>query len=344
MTINLIPHTPRPHTSPLLSSLRSDLPDLGRLSFSRVDAEAILGQAEIDVTVNEGGDALTRYLDQASRWPRLEAADELQLGREIKAGTDAQGNLNAAAQIAFDRLVCANLRLAYHAASQTHVKRDELMELINAGNLALLTAARQFDAELGNRFSTYAYWGIRSAVLGELNFLRRTVRLPRNVHEQLSKMRKTTERLRQEKNALPSDAELAQALGCSREKLTELQCLQQSGQSLDAPIGAEDSDLTFGDRLEDEDALNPALAALFADDSALLYKLLSGLTEREQDVIRRRHGLNGEIETLDAIGRQQGVSRERIRQIEEIAMRKLRLAAREQQGLVSPADTDKMAA
>jgi RNA polymerase sigma factor (sigma-70 family) len=343
MTINLIPST-SPHDQHPLSQLRNTVPHPSEpLEFSRCDT-AISAETAPETTAAESGDPLTRYLDQAGRWPRLEAVDELRLGWEIKLGTDAAGNRDAAAQAAFDLLVCSNLRLAYHAASQTHVRREELMELISAGNQALLEAARNYDAALGNRFSTYAYWGIRSAVMGELNFLRRTVRLPRNIHEQMSKLRKTSERLRQAKGAEPTDAELARELGCSPEKLTELQCLQQCGQSMDAPIGEEGGDLTFGDSLRDEHAVDPALAALLADDSAFLQQLLAGLTAREADVIRRRHGLNGEIETLEAIGQQQGVSRERIRQIEETAMRKLGQAAQAQHSLVSEAEPHKMAA
>lgn len=272
-------------------------------------------------------DDLRRYLDQANQWPRLEGADELRLGRLVKAGKLADGTLTDAGQAAFDHLVNCNLRLCHFAAQQTHAPRGELMDLISAGHVALLAAARDFDADYGHRFSTYAYWGIRSAVFRELNFLRRTVRLPRNLHEQMAKLRKAEAELRQEKGREPSDAELAAVLACSSEKLAELRCFGQHGQSLDAPVG-EDGDLTFGATLADAEAVPPPVATERADHAAALREALAQLTPRELAVIRRRHGLDGEEETLDAIGRDEGVSRERIRQIEAGALRKLRLGIR----------------
>ena len=179
MINNITPRTAKPDA--LTSLLRSDLPDLGEILVSRV--------APSNERPSEA-DTLTLYMNQAARWSRLGAEEELQLGRKIKAGKDAAGNLTAEAQTAFAELVNRNLRLPYHAAQQMRVPREELLDLISAGNAALLDAARDFNADLGHRFSTYAFWGIRSAVMRELNFLRRTVRLPRNLHEQLSKLRK----------------------------------------------------------------------------------------------------------------------------------------------------------
>jgi RNA polymerase primary sigma factor len=268
-------------------------------------------------------DALTRYLDQAARWPRLEAADEFRLGHLIKSGRRPDGTLTPEAQAAHDTLVNCNLRLSHHAASKLRVPREELMELISAGNVALLAAAGDFNADLGHRFSTYAYWGIRSAIFRELNFLRRTVRLPRNLHEQLARLRKVEEATRQALGRAPTDIELAAALACSPEKLTELQCYAYHGQSLDAPLSAE-NETTLGDSLADSEATTPATAAERADQQDALNEVLAQLTPRELTVIRRRHGLDGAEETLDAIGRDERVSRERIRQIEAVAFRKLR--------------------
>jgi RNA polymerase primary sigma factor len=311
MINNITPRTAKPDA--LTSLLRSDLPDLGEIRVSVVETSpARLGEA----------DALTLYMNQAGRWPRLGAAEELELGRRIKAGKGADGNLSAAAQTAFEELVNRNLRLPYHAAQQMRVPREEMLELISAGNAALLAAARDFDADLGHRFSTYAFWGIRSAVMRELNFLRRTVRLPRNLHEQLSKLRKAEATLTQELGREPDETETAEKLGCTPEKITELHCYQQHGQSLDAPLG-EEGDATFGDTLADTDAATPAADAEAADRQEALNEVLAQLTPRELEVIRQRHGLDGEELTLDAIGRLQGVSRERIRQIEAVALRKL---------------------
>lgn len=316
MINHIPPRTAKPDA--LTSLLRSDLPDLGEIEVSRIAASPDkAGEA----------DSLTLYLNEANRWPRLQAGDELRLGRAIKAGKDAAGNLTPAAQAAFDELVNRNLRLSYHAAKQMRVPREEMMELVSAGNFALLAAARDFDADLGHRFSTYAFWGIRSAIMRELNFLRRTVRLPRNLHEQLSKLRKAEAALTQELGREPGEEEVAGALGWTPEKLTELRAYQQHGQSLDAPLG-EESDATFGDTLKDEGAATPAAHAEAADFREALNEILAQLTPRELEVIRRRHGLDGEELTLDAIGRLQGVSRERIRQIEAAALRKLCLGIR----------------
>ena len=311
MINNLPPRTAKPDA--LTSLLRSDLPDLGEILVTRIAA---------NTERPSEGDTLTQYMNQATRWPRLGAEEELRLGRKIKAGKDAAGNLNADAQAAFEELVNRNLRLPYHAAQQMRVPREELLDLVSAGNAALLDAARDFDADLGHRFSTYAFWGIRSAVMRELNFLRRTVRLPRNLHEQLSKLRKAEAALVQELGREPEEEEIATLLGTDPEKITELRAYQQHGQSLDAPL-SEEGDATFGDTLKDEDAASPAAHAEAADFKDALREVLAQLTPRELEVIRNRHGLDGEELTLDAIGQLQGVSRERIRQIEAAALRKL---------------------
>ena len=316
MINNIAPRTAKPDA--LTSLLRSDLPDLGEIVVSRI--------ASHDDRLGEG-DTLTQYMNQAARWPRLGAEEELRLGRKIKAGKDAEGNLTAEAQAAFEELVNRNLRLPYHAAQQMRVPREELLDLVSAGNAALLDAARDFDADLGHRFSTYAFWGIRSAVMRELNFLRRTVRLPRNLHEQLAKLRKTEAALLQELGREPDEEELAGACGCTPEKITELRCYQQHGQSLDAPVG-EENETTFGETLADREAGTPADHTDASDRAEALREVLAQLTPRELEVIRLRHGLDGEGLTLDAIGQRQGVSRERIRQIEAIALRKLRLGVR----------------
>jgi RNA polymerase primary sigma factor len=316
MINNITPRTAKPDA--LTSLLRADLPDLGEIQVSLVE----ISPARAGET-----DTLTLYMNQAARWPRLGAEEELRLGRKIKAGKGADGELTPAAQAAFEELVNRNLRLPYHAAQQMRVPREEMMDLIAAGNCALLAAARDFDADLGHRFSTYAFWGIRSAVMKELNFLRRTVRLPRNLHEQLSKLRKAEATLLQELGREPVEEEIADRLGWSPEKITELRCYQQHGQSLDAPLG-EESETTLGDTLKDEDAATPAAQAEAADFKDALREVLAQLTPRELEVTRLRHGLDGEALTLDAIGQLQGVSRERIRQIEALALRKMNLGIR----------------
>jgi RNA polymerase primary sigma factor len=164
-------------------------------------------------------------------------------------------------------------------------------------------------------------------VFRHLNFLRRTVRLPRNLHEQMAKLRKTEAALLQKTGREATEAELSAALEWSSEKIAELRCYQQHGQSLDAPIG-EDSETTLGDTLADPEASTPAAYAEAADRREALAEVMAQLTPRELEVIRLRAGLDGEELTLDAIGQRHGVSRERIRQIEAEARRKLRLGIR----------------
>jgi RNA polymerase primary sigma factor len=316
----MINHIPQrtAKTDALTSLLRSDFPELGEIEVTQLEtAPDRSGEA----------DSLTIYLNQAARWPRLSAEEELALGHRIKAGKQADGSLTPAGQAAFDELVNRNLRLTYHAAKLIRVPREEMLELVAAGNFALLEAARAFDADLGHRFSTYAFWGIRSAVFRHLNFLRRTVRLPRNLHEQMARLRKAEAALLQETGREATEAELSAALEWSPEKIVELRCYQQHGQSLDAPIGA-DSDATFGDTLADPAASTPAAYAEAADRQAALAEVMAQLTPRELEVIRARAGLDGEELTLDAIGRRHGISRERIRQIEAEAIRKMRLGIR----------------
>lgn len=324
MIIN--PTTPATPAPELVTFLRSDLPDLSILPFVRPE-DSTESARPTSTPSSEVGDPLTQYLDQATRWPRLEAEEEFRLGRIIKAGRDAEGNLTPEAWAARDQLVSANLRLVYHIAKQFNVGRDETMDLISPGHLGLMQAAHKYDAAFGYRFSTYAYWGIRSTIISELNFSQRTVRLPKNVQEQLTKLRQSTERLLQALGREATDTELETDLSWSAEKLAEMQCFQQRGCSLDAPLG-EDSECTLGATLKDEDAENPLQAALRADDIELLRQLFTLLTDREGEILRLRNGIGGPTETLDAIGQRFHVSRERIRQLEECALRKLRLAAR----------------
>lgn len=268
-------------------------------------------------------DALGQYMFQASRWTRLEAADELRLGHGIKAGRKADGSLTPEANACFDLLVNSNLRLVYHAAAQLRQQRDEILELMSAGNVGLVEAARDYDADLGFRFSTYAFWSIRSRILRELNSCGRAVHLPRNIHEQLAKLRKIEHELTQKLTREPTDSELATSLGCDIEKLASLRAYQQHGLSLDAPVD-QDSELTFGQRLVDDTAETPAEIAARTSDNELVRFLLRGITEREAEVLRLRGGIDCEEHTLEEIGQKFGVSRERVRQIEEKALKKLR--------------------
>jgi RNA polymerase primary sigma factor len=316
-----------PKTDELTSLLRSRMPDLGEIHLRGDTLTADLDPSSTAELAGEPIDELTRYLDRAGRWTRLSAEEELHLGRLAQSGRDSAGNYDRAGQAALDHLVCSNLRLVHHAIMQFSVHRDLVLSLLSAGNVALLESARNYDASKGLRFSTYAYWGIRAAIMSELNFQFRTVRLPRNIHEQFAKIRKETRRLTLELGRVPADNELAEAVGCAPEKLTELQSLQQCGRSLDAPL-ADEGETTLGDTLTDEGAMTPAEAAAQSDDLVLLHKLFGFLTERESEIIRLRNGLGCEAQTLEAIGQRQNVSRERIRQLEESAMRKLRVAAR----------------
>ena len=260
------------------------------------------------------------YLGEIARIPLLSREEEHALAVRVRAGDEK----------AKERMVEANLRLVVQIARRYLNRGLPLPDLIEEGNLGLLRAVEKFDPDRGTRFSTYATWWIRQAVARALANQARTIRLPVHVEMLLARYMREQRRLTQVLGRAPGTSELAAALGISEEEVEELEEVRQQPVSLDAPAGAE-RESTLGDIIADRSG-RPAdsLASLFRDRTELV-SVLDDLAANERTVLRRRFGLEGDPpETLEAIGQQLKLSRERVRQIEGAGLRKLRalLAAR----------------
>ena len=257
------------------------------------------------------------YLREIGRIKLLTADEEIDLARKIVAG----GNQGA---IAKRKLVQANLRLVVSIAKK-YVGRGMLfLDLIQEGNLGLIRAAEKFDHERGYKFSTYATWWIRQAITRAIADQARTIRIPVHMVETINKLKKVTRKLAQELARKPSEEELSAEMGISINKLREIIKVAQEPLSLETPIGKEE-DSRLGDFIEDKDADAPVKTVaheLLREDLA---EVLSSLSPRERDVLRLRFGMDdGRQRTIEEVGQLFGVTRERIRQIEAKALRKLR--------------------
>jgi RNA polymerase primary sigma factor len=259
------------------------------------------------------------YLKEIARIPLLTREDEAALARRVRSG-------DAAAKA---RLTEANLRLVVQVARRYLNRGLPLPDLIEEGNLGLLRAVEKFDGDRGTRFSTYATWWIRQAIVRALANQARTIRLPVHIELLLGRYKREQQRLTQALERPPTMAELAAALGTSVEQLEELEEIRQQPLSLEAPVG--EGRGRVSDLVADPSAdPSSALASLFRERADLV-TVLDDLAANERTVLRRRFGLEGEPpESLEAIGRRLGLTRERIRQIEAGGLRKLRglLAAR----------------
>ena len=275
---------------------------------------------EQQLTVPRGvslDDPVRMYLREIGRIKLLTADEEIDLARKIIQG----GNVGA---IAKRKLVQANLRLVVSIAKK-YVGRGMLfLDLIQEGNLGLIRAAEKFDHERGYKFSTYATWWIRQAITRAIADQARTIRIPVHMVETINKLKKVTRKLAQELSRKPTEDELAQEMNISISKLREIIKVAQEPISLETPIGKEE-DSRLGDFIEDKDADAPVKTVaheLLREDLA---EVLSGLSPRERYVLRLRFGMDdGRQRTLEEVGQLFGVTRERIRQIEAKALRKLR--------------------
>lgn len=263
-------------------------------------------------------DPVRLYLSEIGRVPLLTAAEEVELARRIEQG-------DAAAK---RQLMEANLRLVVSIARRYSGRGMALLDLIQEGNLGLLKAVEKFDHRKGFRFSTYATWWIRQAVTRAIADQARTIRIPVHLVETIGKLRRVTRDLGQELGRDPQLEEVAQALGIPAERVSEIRRAAQDPVSLQTPIGDE-QDSHLGDFLEDEETPAPADVVAERLLHEQLESTLGTLTPREEQVLRLRFGLDdGRSRTLEEVGHAFGVTRERIRQIEAKALRKLRHPAR----------------
>ena len=272
---------------------------------------------ETELSVPEGvavDDPVRMYLKEIGRVPLLTADEEIELARRMEAGDES----------ARHRLEEANLRLVVSIAKR-YVGRGMLfLDLIQEGNLGLLKAVEKFDYSKGYKFSTYATWWIRQAITRAIADQARTIRIPVHMVETINKLVRISRQLLQELGRDPHPEEVAREMGISVARVHEIMKIAQEPVSLETPIG-EEEDSHLGDFIEDEAAPAPAEAASFMLLREQLEEVLETLTDREKNVLRLRFGLeDGRSRTLEEVGQSFGVTRERIRQIEAKALRKLR--------------------
>ena len=272
---------------------------------------------EIDLSVPEGialDDPVRMYLKEIGRVPLLTAEEEVELAQRMEAGDES----------ARHRLEEANLRLVVSIAKR-YVGRGMLfLDLIQEGNLGLLKAVEKFDYSKGYKFSTYATWWIRQAITRAIADQARTIRIPVHMVETINKHIPISRQLLQELGHDPTPEEVAKHMGLSAPRVREIMKIAQEPVSLETPIG-EEEDSHLGDFIEDEAALDPADAASMMLLKEQISEVLKTLAPREAEVLRLRFGLeDGRSRTLEEVGQSFGVTRERIRQIEAKALRKLR--------------------
>ena len=278
-------------------------------------------EVEIDLSVPEGislDDPVRMYLKEIGHVPLLTAEEEVALAQRMEAGDEE----------ARHRLEEANLRLVVSIAKR-YVGRGMLfLDLIQEGNLGLLKAVEKFDYSKGYKFSTYATWWIRQAITRAIADQARTIRIPVHMVETINKLVRISRQLLQELGRDPRPEEIAKEMGISVARVHEIMKIAQEPVSLEPPIG-EEEDSHLGDFIEDEAAPAPAEAASFMLLREQLEEVLETLTDREKNVLRLRFGLeDGRSRTLEEVGQSFGVTRERIRQIEAKALRKLRHPSR----------------
>ncbi len=263
-------------------------------------------------------DPVRMYLKEIGKVPLLTADEEIELAKRMEEGDEE----------AKKGLCEANLRLVVSIAKRYVGRGMLLLDLIQEGNLGLIKAVDKFDYTKGYKFSTYATWWIRQAITRSIADQARTIRIPVHMVETINKLIRVSRQLLQELGREPSPEEIAEEMGISVDKVREIQKVAQEPVSLETPIG-EEEDSHLGDFIPDEDVPQPVEAAAFSLLKEQLNEVLDTLTDREQKVLKLRFGLDdGRARTLEEVGKEFDVTRERIRQIEAKALRKLRHPSR----------------
>ena len=281
------------------------------------DKDETGADVDIDLSVPEGvalDDPVRMYLKEIGRVPLLTAEEEVDLARRMEAGDES----------ARHRLEEANLRLVVSIAKRYVGRGMMFLDLIQEGNLGLLKAVEKFDYSKGYKFSTYATWWIRQAITRAIADQARTIRIPVHMVETINKYIRVSRQLLQELGRDPTPEEIAHRMGLSVARVREIMKISQEPVSLETPIG-EEEDTHLSDFIEDEAAPDPADAASMLLLKEQISEVLTTLAPREAEVLRLRFGLvDGRSRTLEEVGQNFGVTRERIRQIEAKALRKLR--------------------
>ncbi|HKI69361.1 MAG TPA: sigma-70 family RNA polymerase sigma factor [Verrucomicrobiae bacterium] len=260
-------------------------------------------------------DPLTAYIQETRRYPLLSREDETELAIKYKE----EGDMAAGR-----RLVTANLRLVVKIAHDYDGLGLPLLDLINEGNMGLMKAVERFDPSKGGKLSTYGSWWIKQSIKRALANQSKTIRLPVHLVDKISKMRRAAMHLQEELGREPSDDELGEELGISASRVSQMRTAAIRPASLDAPIGDEDSN-NFAEVVQDENAETPYEQLEEKTVTGMLQDMVKELDPREASILRYRFGLDGGPEkTLEEVGQKFNVTRERVRQIQNIALRKLR--------------------
>lgn len=286
-----------------------------------LEEEEEIDMEHIDLSVPEGvsvEDPVRMYLKEIGKVPLLSSDDEIELAKKIELGDE----------LAKEKLTEANLRLVVSIAKRYVGRGMQFLDLIQEGNLGLIKAVEKFDYRKGYKFSTYATWWIRQAITRAIADQARTIRIPVDMVETINRLVRVSRQLLQELGREPSPEEVALKVDMPVERVREIMKVSQEPVSLETPIG-EEEDSHLGDFIQDDQVAVPADAATFTMLHEQLMEVLDTLTEREQKVLRLRFGLDdGRPRTLEEVGREFNVTRERIRQIEAKALRKLRHPSR----------------
>jgi RNA polymerase primary sigma factor len=260
-------------------------------------------------------DSVRLYLREIGKIPLLTAEEELALAKKVVAGD----------RHAKDKMAEANMRLVVSIAKRYVGRGLDLLDLIQEGNTGLLRAVEKFDPDKGFKFSTYATWWIRQAITRAIADQARTIRIPVHMVETINKLLRTQRRLTQELNREPSNEEIAKAMEIEVDKVEHIMKIKQDISSLDASIRDDEEDSVLADFIEDEDTISPEESATGQLLKEQVKDMLAALTEREQKILKLRFGLeDGKSHTLEEVGQEFSVTRERIRQIEAKALAKLR--------------------
>jgi RNA polymerase primary sigma factor len=269
-------------------------------------------------------EALKSYLKEVRHIPLLTAQEEIDLSKRIKKGDEH----------ARKKMIRSNLRLVINIAKRYTHLGIPLLDLIEEGNLGLMKAVERFDPHRGFRFSTYAAWWIKQGITRSITEQGKIIRVPVYMNDLIARWKKTKERLSQKLKRPPTDKEISKKLKLNRDKVDHINFwMSTSTSSLEAPIG-EDSESQISDLIEDESAVSPDASIEHIMDKERITGLLENMNDRERQVLDMRFGLTGskKANTLAEVADKLGVSRERVRQIEEAALKKLRKFAEEQEG------------
>jgi RNA polymerase primary sigma factor len=321
-----IPDTPE--NVDILDSLYTELSDAGIELIGA--AEPVLDDLSDEWTAEDGeeivlddkiylddiaDDSVRLYLREIGKIPLLTAPEELELAQKVVAGDKR----------AKDKMAEANMRLVVSIAKRYVGRGLDLLDLIQEGNTGLLRAVEKFDPDKGFKFSTYATWWIRQAITRAIADQARTIRIPVHMVETINKLLRTQRRLTQELNREPTNEEIAAAMEIEVDKVEHIMKIKQDISSLDASVRDDEEDSVLGDFIEDEDTVSPEESATNQLLKEHVKDMLGALTEREQKILKLRFGLeDGKSHTLEEVGQEFSVTRERIRQIEAKALAKLR--------------------